>query len=436
MTVAVSGESGQEATRELPITVLGPLVVAEISLPAGTKGRAYAAQLVATGGDGAYMWSLESGTMPAGLSLESGGALTGTPSAGGTFAFTVRVTDGADRTATPALAITVERAPTIQTQSLPPGDVGAGYSAQLAATGGTGAYSWSITQGELPAGLTLSPAGAITGTPTTTGTATFTVQVTDEASVTHSRAFTMVVGQILSLTSGVAVTGIAGEAESVRYYSIDVPADATALTVGITGGTGDVDLYVRSELLPERRVGPSAHVVGGPTSSIPGARQPGAAGAPPDRRPLRCPRPCEPERSLPHEVADLQLEDEEGDEPTEPRGRRDHSHLCFRVHQGTRAIKADGSSYIVLLRRFTYRTTSRRFRHRTLIPPPSWIWSAMCPSASPICSSTRSTISTPLSHVVTRSPTTRMCMVFHSPMRSAVCLPGSGWMSHPRPYDS
>lgn len=248
--VSVSDESGQEATRELAVVVLAPLAVADINLPAAIQGRVYAAQLVATGGDGTYSWGVASGTLPAGLSLQSGGALTGTPEDGGAFAFTVEVTDGADRTATRALSLTVERAPTIQTQSLPPADVDVAYSAQLTATGGTGAYTWSVVGGNLPAGLTLSSTGAITGTPTTLGSATFGVQVADEAAATHTRAFTIVVAEIQALTSGVVVTGLAGDAGSVRYYGIEVPSGATRLTVSISGGTGDADLYVRRGQLP------------------------------------------------------------------------------------------------------------------------------------------------------------------------------------------
>lgn len=250
ITVEVTDESGQEAQRELSIAVLGPLAVAAINLPPAVQGRAYAAQLVATGGSGTYTWSLESGTLPTGVGLTSGGALTGSPGNGGTFTFTARVSDSADRIATRLLSLTVERAPTIQTQSLPPADIGVPYAAQLEATGGTGTYTWSVTDGALPQGLTLSASGAISGTATTSGSASFTVQVVDEASITHTRAFTIVVADVSQLASGVPVTGVAGGAGSVRYYSIDVPAGATGLTVSISGGTGDVDLYVRRALLP------------------------------------------------------------------------------------------------------------------------------------------------------------------------------------------
>jgi hypothetical protein len=251
VTVEVADESGQQATRQLSIVVRAPLAVAPITLPTATEGRAYAAQLVATGGDGAYTWSLEGGALPEGVELTTGGALTGTPTEAGDHAFTVGVTDGADRKATRSLTLAVEPAPTIQTSSLPTGDVGTPYAAQLQATGGTGAYTWSVIQGALPDGLSLSPEGAITGTPTAVGSSSFTVRVTDEAAATDSRAFTLVIAQVEALSNGVPVNGIAGVEGSARYYVIEVPQGATGLTVSISGGTGDADLYVRHGALPQ-----------------------------------------------------------------------------------------------------------------------------------------------------------------------------------------
>ena len=226
------------------------LAVAPINLAAATQGRVYAARLLATGGDGVYAWSLETGALPNGMTLASDGALTGIPAEGGTFTFTVRVTDGGARIATRGLSLIVNRAPTIQTLNLPPGQPGEAYAAQLVATGGTGTYNWSVAGGALPDGLTLSAAGSIAGTPTTVGSTTFTVRVTDQASVTHSRELTIDVAQVGVLVSGNPVTGIGGAAGSARYYGIDVPAGAPRLTVSISGGTGDVDLYVRHGDLP------------------------------------------------------------------------------------------------------------------------------------------------------------------------------------------
>ena len=81
--------------------------------------------------------------------------------------------------------LTVTSAPaqlTITTSTLPNGTIGTAYSATLAASGGVTPYTWAITTGALPGGLTLNASsGAISGTPSTAGTTTFTVQVTDSA---------------------------------------------------------------------------------------------------------------------------------------------------------------------------------------------------------------------------------------------------------------
>lgn len=251
VTATVADASGQQASRQFPIMIRAPLTVAAIALPVGVELRAYAAQLVATGGDGVYTWMVESGALPTGVTMTPGGAITGTPADDGEFTFAAKVTDGAGRVATRPLVLTVDRAPLIQTAILPPGDVGAPYQTQLVAAGGTGAYSWSVTQGALPAGLTLATSGAITGTPAALGSSTFTVRVTDAMGKTHTRAFTLVVAQFSELASGVAVTGISGATGSVRYYAIQVPTGATQLTISISGGTGDADLYIRRGALPQ-----------------------------------------------------------------------------------------------------------------------------------------------------------------------------------------
>ncbi len=76
----------------------------------------------------------------------------------------------------------------VTTTTLPGATVGTSYSAELSATGGTPPYSWVVTSGSLPAGLTLSGSGTITGTPTTQGTANLSVQVTDSTTPTPQTA--------------------------------------------------------------------------------------------------------------------------------------------------------------------------------------------------------------------------------------------------------
>jgi hypothetical protein len=200
------------------------LSITTSSLPGGTVSVAYTATLAASGGTSPYTWSLASGTLPAGLNLNAAGSITGTPTTAGSSTFTVRVTDSAApaATVTRSLTITIAAAPTslsITTAALPGGTVGASYSATLAASGGTTPYTWSLASGTLPPGLTLSATGSISGTPTTAGTSTFTVRVTDSAvpAATVTRSLSIaIVAPVLNTgfrapTSQSAVTLLAGD---------------------------------------------------------------------------------------------------------------------------------------------------------------------------------------------------------------------------------
>lgn len=106
-------------------------------------------------------------------------------------------------------ALTVNGALTITTTSpLPPATVGANYALTLTATGGTGSYTWSITAGSLPAGLTLNAAtGMISGQPTTAGAATFTATVTDSAMAAVSQAFALTINPALTITTSSPLPG-------------------------------------------------------------------------------------------------------------------------------------------------------------------------------------------------------------------------------------
>ena len=163
----------------------GAPTITTTTLPDGTVNAAYSSTVNATGGTSPYSWSLASGQLPAGLGLDPGsGQISGTPSgAPGTSTFTVQVTGQDSLSSTKSLSIRVADPLTLTTTSLPNGTVGAAYSQQLAATGGTTPYNWSVVAGSLPAGLTLNAStGVIAGTPTVEGTASFTARVVDAGS--------------------------------------------------------------------------------------------------------------------------------------------------------------------------------------------------------------------------------------------------------------
>lgn len=90
-----------------------PMFVTTTTLPSGTVGTAYpSTQLTATGGTNSYTWAVTSGALPNGLNLSTGGLITGTPTANGTFGFNATATDANGQPATRTLAITISPATT------------------------------------------------------------------------------------------------------------------------------------------------------------------------------------------------------------------------------------------------------------------------------------------------------------------------------------
>jgi hypothetical protein len=187
-TVQVQESAGPADTQALSITINQPAPppapnITTTSLSAGTIGQAYNQTLQATGGTGGLTWSIVTGTLPLGLSLnQTTGVISGTPIVpADTSTFTVRVADAAGQDDTQALSITINllNPPNITTTTLAGGTVGQPYNQTLQATGGFGALTWTLSGGSLPAMLSLSPAGVISGTPTNAGTSNFIVTVRD-----------------------------------------------------------------------------------------------------------------------------------------------------------------------------------------------------------------------------------------------------------------
>jgi Putative Ig domain len=160
------------------------------TLGPGNVGTFFNEYVTSSGGSGPtpYTWKLVSGSLPSGLSLSNFGVysaqIAGTPKQTGISTFTLQVTDGAGDTARQAFTLTIDPPlPLVITSGscCPAGTVGTAYHTNFFASGGVQPYTWSIISGQIPPGLRLaaSPPAGLSGTPTTAGTYTFTVAVTD-----------------------------------------------------------------------------------------------------------------------------------------------------------------------------------------------------------------------------------------------------------------
>ena len=172
------------AERIFTIKVVPGLNILQNSLnPRATFINApYSFQLTAEGG-GSQTWSLQSGALPAGLTLGSSGLISGTPTAEGDFTFVIKVSDGG-RTDTETYTLSVVQRLKI-TAPVKAGEVGVPFVLALNSTGGRPANTWSVVDGTLPTGLALNAAtGEISGTPALAGAHTFKVRVTDALGLT------------------------------------------------------------------------------------------------------------------------------------------------------------------------------------------------------------------------------------------------------------
>lgn len=201
ISVTVTDSTGGTAatvTNNYTLTIVVPtLTLTPATVPAGTAGVAYSQTFVASGGIAPYAYTLSAGALPAGMTLNAAGALSGTPTVAGTFNFSVTATDsttGTAATTTIAYTLTLS-APTIiiNPATLPNSVQQLPYSQALTATGGTAPYTFAVTTGALPAGMTLTSAGVLSGTPTVSGLYNFTVTATDALSFTGTRVYALTV---------------------------------------------------------------------------------------------------------------------------------------------------------------------------------------------------------------------------------------------------
>ena len=235
-----AGNPQQTVSKPLSITILDTLVVTTTTLSNGVVSAAYSATLSAGGGTLPYTWSITNGSLPAGLTLSSSnGIITGTPIVSGTFSFTAQLSDAGNpqQTVSKPLSITILDTLVVTTTTLSNGVVNAAYTATLSAGGGTPPYTWSITNGSLPTGLTLNPdSGAITGTPIVSGTFNFTARLSDAGNPqqTVSKPLSITILDTLVVTTTTLSNGVVNAA-----YTATLSAGGGTLpyTWSITNGS-------------------------------------------------------------------------------------------------------------------------------------------------------------------------------------------------------
>ena len=257
-TVTVQDQSNppQSSSSTVNLTVANTLKINTSSLPDGVVGTNYSQTLSASGGTGTLTWTATG--VPGGLMLSSSGVLSGVPNtAVASTTIMVQVKDSGSPAQNASASLNIHIALPLQISAVvfPDGVVGVPYSQALSATGGTGSATWTLI-GSLPAGLSLSPAGVISGTPTaaTTGV-TFNVKVQDSGvppQVATSQNLTIRVGSKLTVTTtslangnyGVAYSqaltatgGLGTYAWSLAAGSGPLPTGLSLSSAGVISGT-------------------------------------------------------------------------------------------------------------------------------------------------------------------------------------------------------
>ncbi len=229
------------------------------TLPNGAYNTAYDETITASDGVSPYTYSITSGALPSGLSIgTSTGAITGTPIATGTASFTVTATDTYSNIGAQAYSVHISApAITLSPTTLPNGTYAASYSQSVSGAGGVSPYTYNVTAGALPSGLSLgASSGAITGTPIAAGTASFTITATDTHSYTGDQAYSI---YIPTPTLALSPTTLPDGTETIAYDQ----------TLTASGGISPYTYAVTSGALPDGlSLGSSSGTISGTPTAV------------------------------------------------------------------------------------------------------------------------------------------------------------------------
>jgi hypothetical protein len=206
--VQVTDSGSRSKAESFSCMIQGGLVVTTASpLPSGSRGLMYDQTFQAANGALPYTWTLFPGdSLPGGFTLSNSGQISGVPGMGGTYDFTIVVTDNDSKTASKQFHLVIDAGVVVTTTSpLTTGTAGEFYSVTLQADNGAAPYAWSKTAGTIPGGLTLANSGLLSGTPQQAGNYSFTVQAMDNSGVTASKALAVTINE----EPAISVTNVA-----------------------------------------------------------------------------------------------------------------------------------------------------------------------------------------------------------------------------------
>jgi len=263
ITLKITDSAGNTIDRVTGLQIGGGTTTVSVNsgdLGIGIIGRFSFFSLSACCLPNAFVWSLESGSLPEGLTLSSNGFISGVPTATnaiGEYKFFVRAGDAINPSnfAIRQVTITLSTLSITSVGTLPYGNVGSFYSQTLDATGGSGSRTWKMEPLYLlPPGLSLSTDGVISGTPQGAGIVTFRVRITDTGGNVAIGFYSLAIypaGMLLPLNLNIAINF--GAQFGVLNYSMSLQS--------ISGGRAPYEI----SLTPDAELSPVA-------SQIPGMR--------------------------------------------------------------------------------------------------------------------------------------------------------------------